>query len=143
LSNFRRRRRILYTMTARDTETETEADLTLQAAQRASSRPPFMAWLLARFQEQQGCSDLRLAAQLGLPPDRLPRLALCLRPCPDHFTEDVAALATRFGHEPAALAAFVQRATAALAQSGRMNKGANAENMALTSAGGVNIARIT
>ena len=41
-------------MTARDTETETGAGLLLRAARRASTRPQFMAWLLARFQEQHG-----------------------------------------------------------------------------------------
>jgi hypothetical protein len=72
---------------------QTEADLRFRAAQRARARPPFMAWLLARAPAQQGCSEAQLAAQLGLPVGRLPRLALCLRPRPDHFAEDLAALA--------------------------------------------------
>ena len=46
-----------------------------RAAQRASARPPFMAWLLARFQAQHGCSGPQLAAYLGLPP----RLPLCFK----------------------------------------------------------------
>jgi hypothetical protein len=33
-------------------QTEIEADLIVRAAQRASSRPPFMGWPLARFQGQ-------------------------------------------------------------------------------------------
>jgi hypothetical protein len=41
----------------------------------------------------------------------LPRLALCLRPRPDHFIEDVAALAAKVGCPPAALADFVRRVT--------------------------------
>jgi hypothetical protein len=69
-------------MTTRDRETELGADLMFRAARRASARPPFMAWLLARFQEQQGCSELQVAACLGLPPDRLPRLGLCFKPPP-------------------------------------------------------------
>jgi hypothetical protein len=44
------------------------------------------------------------------PNGQLPRLALCLRP-PDHFAEDLAALADRFGCPPAALADLVPRAT--------------------------------
>jgi hypothetical protein len=48
LSNFPRPRGILYPMRMRRTKTETEADLMLRAAQRASARPQFMAWLLAR-----------------------------------------------------------------------------------------------
>lgn len=57
LSNFCRRRGILYTMTTRDTETEIEADLMSRAAGRARTRPRFMARLLARFQGQHSCSE--------------------------------------------------------------------------------------
>jgi hypothetical protein len=67
-------------MRTRDTEIETVAGLLRRAARRARTRPQFMAWLLARLQAQQGCSEVQLAAQLGLPPGRLPRLALCLHP---------------------------------------------------------------
>jgi hypothetical protein len=38
--------------------------------------------LLARFQEQHGCSEPQVAAHLGLPPGQLPRLALCFKPPP-------------------------------------------------------------
>jgi hypothetical protein len=44
-------------------EIETAARLLRRAAQRASSRPPFMAWLLARAQARQGCSEAQRAAQ--------------------------------------------------------------------------------
>jgi hypothetical protein len=97
-------------MTTRDMQTEIEADLIVRAAQRASSRPPFMRWPLARFQEQQGCSRSQLAAQLGLPPGQLPRLALCLRPRPEHWAEDVAAIAAQVGCEPLGLATLVRLA---------------------------------
>jgi AraC-like DNA-binding protein len=98
-------------MTTRDMQTEIEADLIVRAAQRARSRPPFMGWPLARFQEQQGCSRSQLAAQLGLPPGQLPRLALCLRPRPDHWAEDIATLAAQVGCSPTALASLVHRAS--------------------------------
>ncbi|MBW0000058.1 MAG: hypothetical protein JO015_13235 [Verrucomicrobia bacterium] len=98
-------------MTTRDRETEIGADLMFRAARRARTRPPFMAWPLARFQEQQGWSGPQLAAYLGLPPDRLPRLALCLRPRADHRAEDVAAIAARVGCSPSALATLLQGAT--------------------------------
>ena len=38
-------------MTTRDMEIEIEADLMFRAARRARTRPQFMAWLLAHFQE--------------------------------------------------------------------------------------------
>jgi hypothetical protein len=96
-------------MTTRDKETEIAADLMFRAAQRASAHPPFMAWLLARFQEQQAYSRSQLAAYLGLPPGQLPRLALCLRPRQDRFAEDVAAIAARVGCSPTPLADLVHR----------------------------------
>jgi AraC-like DNA-binding protein len=99
-------------MRTRHTKVESGADLMFRAAQRARTRPPLMAWLLARFQVQQGWSEPQLAAHLGLPPDELPRLALCLRPRPDHFADDVAALAAQVGCSPRALADLVRRTTA-------------------------------
>ena len=98
-------------MTTRDTETEIGADLMFRATQRVSSRPPFMAWLLARAQAQQGCSEAQLAAKLGLSLDELPRLALCLHPRPNHFAEDVTVVAAQVGCSPTALAGLVHRAT--------------------------------
>jgi hypothetical protein len=81
LSNFRRWREIVYTMTTRRTRTETGVDLLLRAAQRrASVRSQVMAWLLTRAQSQQGCSEAQLVAQLGLSPGQLPQLALCFKP---------------------------------------------------------------
>jgi hypothetical protein len=50
-------------MRTRDMGTEIGAELMFRAAQRASARPPFMAGLLARFQEQPGCSEPQLAAR--------------------------------------------------------------------------------
>jgi hypothetical protein len=71
-----------------------------------------MAWLLAQAQARQGWSEAQVAAQLGLAPGQLPRLALYLRCRPDHFAEDVAAIAAQVGCEPAALANVVRQASA-------------------------------
>lgn len=50
-------------MRTRDRETETAGRLLRRVAQRARTRPPFMAWLLAQAQTLQGCSEAQLAAR--------------------------------------------------------------------------------
>ena len=50
--------------------------------------------------------------ELGLPVGQLPRLALRLRPRPNHWAEDVAALAAQVSCSPTAQADLVQRLTA-------------------------------
>jgi hypothetical protein len=66
-----------------------------------------MAWALARVQAREGLSDEALAARLGLATVDLPRLALCLRPRPDQWAEDLAQIATRFSLDPEPLAAIL------------------------------------
>ena len=69
--------------------------------------------LRAGRSEKSELERLMSAERLAeLPPDELPRLALCLRPRPDHFAEDVAALAAQVGCSPRALADLVRCATA-------------------------------
>src|SRR5882724_153507 len=72
-------------------------ELLTHAARRAQDRPAYVAWALAQVQVREGLSDEALAAWLGLATVDLPRLALCLRPRPDHWAEDLAQIATRLG----------------------------------------------
>jgi hypothetical protein len=82
-------------------------ELLTDAARRAQERPAYVAWALARVQVREGLSDDALAARLGIATVDLPRLALCLRPRPDQWDEDLAQIASRFGLAPAPLAALL------------------------------------
>jgi hypothetical protein len=82
-------------------------ELLSDAARRAQERPAYVAWALAQVQVREGLSDDVLAARLGIATVDLPRLALCLRPRPDKWAEDLAQIATRFGLAPELLAAVL------------------------------------
>jgi hypothetical protein len=86
--------------------THTHERLT-HAARAAQDRPAYVAWALAQVQIREGLSDDALAARLGIATVDLPRLALCLRPRPDQWAEDLAQIATRFGLAPEPLAAVL------------------------------------
>jgi hypothetical protein len=73
-------------------------------AQRAKTRPEYMAWVLARYVELEHISEGELAQHLGIAAHDLPHLALCLRPRIDHFADDVRQISARFGIDPAVLA---------------------------------------
>jgi hypothetical protein len=90
-------------------------ELLTHAARRAQDRPAYVAWALARVQARERLSDDALAARLGIATVDLPRLALCLRPRPDHWAEDLAQIATRFGllSEPLAAVLHAVEAPAA------------------------------
>lgn len=47
---------------------------------RLKGNPDFLAYVLARYQEQEGISDENLPAALGTLPELVFRLALCRRP---------------------------------------------------------------
>jgi hypothetical protein len=82
-------------------------ELLTHAARRAQERPAYVAWALAQVQVREGLSDDALAARLGIATVDLSRLALCLRPRPDHWAEDLAQIATKFGLAPEPLAAVL------------------------------------
>jgi hypothetical protein len=67
-------------------------------------------------QAREGLSDEALAAWLGLATVDLPRLALCLRPRPDHWAEDLAQLASRFGLASEPLAVLLRAVEAPAAR---------------------------
>jgi hypothetical protein len=95
-----------------------EARLAARLETRLAADPAFLAWALARFRAAEGLDQAALAAWLGVAPDRLPRLALCLRPRAEAFGADCDDLAARFGADPARLADLLRRvdALAALAR---------------------------
>ncbi|MBI1763823.1 MAG: hypothetical protein HYR56_20555 [Acidobacteria bacterium] len=74
---------------------EQSIQLLTALAARLRDDPVFMAHTLARYQQQRGLDDRKLAAELGALPEMVLRLALCRRPvtgAPD-FAEQVRALA--------------------------------------------------
>lgn len=73
------------------------------AAGRAGGRPECLAWVLARFQEDERMGDRALAKRLGVGPDGLLRLRLCLRPREGHFARDVEEIANASGVDADAL----------------------------------------
>src|SRR5215813_556763 len=83
-------------------------ELLAYAAQRVQDRPAYVAWALAQVQVREGLSDEALVARLGLATVDLPQLALCRRPRPDQWAEDLAQIATRFGLAPEPLAAILR-----------------------------------
>ena len=99
-------------MSTRHAKTETGADLMFRAAQRARTRPPFMAWLLARAQAQQGARRRNSPLNSGYRRTSCPAWRSASSPRPDHFAEDLAGIAARMGCPPAALATLVHRASA-------------------------------
>jgi hypothetical protein len=91
-------------------------ELLTHAARRAEDRPSYVAWALAVVRVREGLSDEALAARLGIATVDLPRLALCMRPRRDHWAEDLAQIATRFGLAPEPLAAILRAVEAAAAR---------------------------
>ena len=79
-------------------------------AERLAGDEATMAWVLARLRERTGATDPAIAARLGLAEDLLPHLALCNRPRPDLFREDVEAIAEHFAIAPRPLADLVREA---------------------------------
>lgn len=75
-------------------------------------RPAFLGWTFARFREAEHLDQHGLASMLGVEPETLNRLALCRRPRPDRFGEDVHAIAARFGADVLRLASVIRQADA-------------------------------
>jgi hypothetical protein len=83
-----------------------------RTARAAEDRPSFLAATFARYRAIEQIDALELARLLSVAPVRLDELAICLRPRADHFREDVAAVAARFGADAGALAAIVREVDA-------------------------------
>ncbi len=65
------------------TKDETDKPLLKSLAQRLETDPRFMAYALTLYRRQEGIEVEELAQSLGLMPEMMARLALCLRPDAD------------------------------------------------------------
>ena len=89
-----------------------EEALFIRAAHRARSRPEFVAWIFARYEELQLCGASDISKELRVSVSDLQRLALCLRPRRDNFATDIEGLSTRFACDASVLANIVRLAEA-------------------------------
>lgn len=62
------------------TKDETDNPLLKSMAERLEDDPRFMAYALAQYRLQEGIGIEELAQSLGMKPEMMARLALCLRP---------------------------------------------------------------
>lgn len=86
--------------------------LLLRAADRARTRPEFLGWVLARYEELETLKEESVRERFGVSVEDWPRLQLCLRPRADVFLPDVTQIAQAFGIDRAALAAVIRRVDA-------------------------------
>lgn len=98
-----------------------------RAAERARSRPAFLGWVMARYEQVEAIPEDRLREQLRVAGEEWPRLQLCLRPRPDEFLPDVTRIAAEFGIDRATLAAVVRRVEALEVVRGPSGAGATVE----------------
>lgn len=99
-----------------DDDTPIPTDPLRSAALRlTAATPAFLGYWLARHREYEKLSEHALLGRLRVKHSRLPLLALCSAPRPDHFADDVRAVAAKFGADPAALAELIAREQARLA----------------------------
>ncbi len=61
-------------------KSETDNPLLKSLARRLETDPRFMAHALAQYRRQEGIETEELARSLGMAPEMMARLALCLRP---------------------------------------------------------------
>jgi hypothetical protein len=80
------------------------------AAERAASRPAFLAFALAEYAAVEGLDAAALAARLGCTADVLNSVRLCLTPPadPDGFREAVGRICDQFGVHREPLVAAVE-----------------------------------
>jgi hypothetical protein len=85
-----------------------------RAADRATSAPFFMAYVLAQWGEAEGLTWIQAAARLGCTDEAAHRLALCRRPnpSPKRFSDDVQRIAAYANIDPDDLARIVREADA-------------------------------
>lgn len=84
--------------------------LARRLAERLAADPDFLAAVFAGYKAHAGADDDQIAHRLGADPSLLPRLALCRRPRPDLFRDDVESIAGEFGLDAAKFADFVRHA---------------------------------
>lgn len=85
-----------------------QARLLQNAAARATTRPEFLGWVLARYAELEKLGEDVLRRQWQVSTGDWSRLQLCLRPRSETFLKDVTQIATEFQLDRGALAAVVR-----------------------------------
>ncbi len=68
---------------------------------------PYVAFALSRYQTRHNLTDEALSERLGCDSVALSHLSLCLAPRKDHWSEDVAQIAGKFGVNPETLTAML------------------------------------
>ncbi len=91
---------------------ETGTDLLCRAARAAEQRPAFLASAFAAYRAAERLDEQGLARILGIPLEQVCALALCLRPRPSSFSDDVRRMAERFHVEPHTLAGIIRQVEA-------------------------------
>ena len=85
-----------------------------RAAETASTRPAFLGWVLARYQEIEGIASDALQIKLRASEAAWPRLQVCLRPRAESFLTDLTQIAEEFGLDRTLLASIIRRVDAVL-----------------------------
>ncbi|GIW03496.1 MAG: hypothetical protein KatS3mg059_0116 [Thermomicrobiales bacterium] len=83
-----------------------------RAARAAERRPAFLASVFAAYRRAEHLDEQGLARILGIPAEQVCGLALCLRPRPEVFGEDVHQIAGRFHVDPHVLAGIIRHVEA-------------------------------
>lgn len=91
---------------------ETGAELLCRAARAAERRPAFLASVFAAYRKAERLDEQGLARILGISLEQVCALALCLRPRPSSFSDDVQRMAERFHVEPHTLAGIIRHVEA-------------------------------
>ncbi|MBE0448500.1 MAG: hypothetical protein IBX64_10470 [Actinobacteria bacterium] len=78
------------------------------AAKRASQRPEYLGWVLARYLSIENISRHDLARRFNIEDSELLRLELCLKPRGESFAEDVEQIASKFGIDAGVLANMIR-----------------------------------
>ncbi|MER3439574.1 MAG: hypothetical protein C4346_19365 [Chloroflexota bacterium] len=95
-----------------------------RAARAAERRPAFLASVFAAYRAAEHLDEHGLARILKIPPEQVCGLALCLRPRPEFFAEDVQRIAERFHVAPQTLAEIIRHVEAVAAiQAAGMGEG--------------------
>ena len=98
------------------------SSMTLKLAQRASKDTTLMASLIDRFGEKENLRWEEIANRLWIDENSLAKLALCRRPRPSNYSEDVAQMAGYVGLDQENLTQFISNAEVANVQPRRKAK---------------------
>ncbi len=89
------------TLSARD-------EMLAHAANRARTRPAYLAWVFGRYLQIENILEDDLAKFLKISTLDFPRLGLCLRPRADHFADDIEQISAKFRTDARVLATVVR-----------------------------------